>query len=75
MLRLFCKACFIFSFKQGYSKTRDLDSEELLEHLPALQQLLHRLVGCRVKLCIYYYLYVDQFISICFNDFYNSAFF
>ncbi|KAL3003121.1 hypothetical protein AAZX31_08G092600 [Glycine max] len=33
--------------KQGYSKTRDLDSEELLEQLPALQQLLYRLVGCR----------------------------
>ncbi|WVZ24214.1 hypothetical protein V8G54_002758 [Vigna mungo] len=33
--------------EKGYSKTRDLDSEELLEHLPALQQLLHRLVGCR----------------------------
>jgi hypothetical protein len=35
-------------FKQGHSKTRDLDSEELLEQLPALQQLLYRLVGCRV---------------------------
>ncbi|KAL2343529.1 hypothetical protein Fmac_004814 [Flemingia macrophylla] len=33
--------------EKGYSKTRDLDSEELLEHLPALQQLLYRLVGCR----------------------------
>ncbi|KAK7399915.1 hypothetical protein VNO78_11112 [Psophocarpus tetragonolobus] len=32
---------------KGYSKTRDLDSEELLEQLPALQQLLYRLVGCR----------------------------
>ena len=34
--------------KQGYSRTRDLDGEELLEQLPALQQLLYRLVGCRV---------------------------
>lgn len=34
--------------KQGYSRTRDLDSEDLLEQLPALQQLLYRLVGCRV---------------------------
>lgn len=34
--------------KQGYSRTRDLDDEELLEQLPALQQLLYRLVGCRV---------------------------
>ncbi|QCD83674.1 putative clathrin assembly protein At2g01600 [Vigna unguiculata] len=33
--------------EKGHSKTRDLDSEELLEQLPALQQLLHRLVGCR----------------------------
>lgn len=31
---------------KAYSRTRDLDSEELLEQLPALQQLLHRLVGC-----------------------------
>ncbi|MCI03897.1 clathrin assembly family protein, partial [Trifolium medium] len=37
----------LFVFKQGHSKTRDLDSEELLEQLPALQQLLYRLVGCR----------------------------
>ncbi|XP_010274743.1 PREDICTED: putative clathrin assembly protein At2g01600 [Nelumbo nucifera] len=33
--------------EKGYSRTRDLDSEELLEQLPALQQLLHRLIGCR----------------------------
>ncbi|KDP38084.1 hypothetical protein JCGZ_04727 [Jatropha curcas] len=32
---------------KGYSRTRDLESEELLEQLPALQQLLYRLVGCR----------------------------
>ncbi|KAL4574383.1 hypothetical protein LXL04_021212 [Taraxacum kok-saghyz] len=32
---------------KGYSRTRDLESEELLEHLPALQQLLYRLMGCR----------------------------
>ncbi|PIN19903.1 Clathrin assembly protein AP180 [Handroanthus impetiginosus] len=32
---------------KGYSRTRDLDSEELLEQLPALQQLLFRLIGCR----------------------------
>ncbi|EPS70597.1 hypothetical protein M569_04158, partial [Genlisea aurea] len=32
---------------KGYSKTRELYSEELLEHLPALQQLLYRLIGCR----------------------------
>ncbi|KAI3763755.1 hypothetical protein L2E82_13752 [Cichorium intybus] len=32
---------------KGYSKTRDLDSEQLLEQLPSLQQLLYRLMGCR----------------------------
>ncbi|KAJ6988207.1 clathrin assembly protein, partial [Populus alba x Populus x berolinensis] len=32
---------------KGYSRTRDLDSEDLLEQLPALQQSLYRLVGCR----------------------------
>ncbi|KAJ6721282.1 hypothetical protein OIU85_024379 [Salix viminalis] len=31
------------------ARTRDLDSEELLEQLPALQQLLYRLVGCRAE--------------------------
>ncbi|GAB4828747.1 hypothetical protein Ancab_018416 [Ancistrocladus abbreviatus] len=33
--------------EKGYSRTRDLDCEELLEQLSALQQLLYRLVGCR----------------------------
>ncbi|KAG9142289.1 hypothetical protein Leryth_007716 [Lithospermum erythrorhizon] len=32
---------------KGYSKTRELSSEELLDQLPALQQLLYRLIGCR----------------------------
>ncbi|KAL0463464.1 UNVERIFIED_CONTAM: putative clathrin assembly protein [Sesamum latifolium] len=32
---------------KGYSRTRDLISEELLDQLPALQQLLYRLVGCQ----------------------------
>ncbi|XP_021687189.1 putative clathrin assembly protein At2g01600 isoform X2 [Hevea brasiliensis] len=32
---------------KGYSRTRELDSEELLDQLPGLQQLLYRLVGCR----------------------------
>lgn len=32
---------------QGHSRTRDLDTEDLLEQLPALQQLLYRLVGCK----------------------------
>ncbi|KAF9592453.1 hypothetical protein IFM89_014943 [Coptis chinensis] len=31
----------------GYNRTRDLESERLLEQLPALQQLLYRLIGCQ----------------------------
>lgn len=33
--------------EKGHSRTRGLSSEELLEQLPALQQLLYRLIGCR----------------------------
>ncbi|KAG8500086.1 hypothetical protein CXB51_004408 [Gossypium anomalum] len=32
---------------KDYSRTTELDSEELLEQIPALQQLLYRLIGCR----------------------------
>ncbi|CAN6452727.1 unnamed protein product [Victoria cruziana] len=32
---------------KSYSRTRDLSSEDLLEQMPALQQLLHRLIGCQ----------------------------
>ncbi|KAF8398978.1 hypothetical protein HHK36_014843 [Tetracentron sinense] len=38
--------------EKGYSRTRDLGSEELLEQLPYLQQLLYRLIGCREKIDI-----------------------
>ncbi|KAJ6811100.1 putative clathrin assembly protein [Iris pallida] len=31
----------------GHSRTRELDTEDLLDQLPALQQLLYRLIGCR----------------------------
>lgn len=33
---------------QVHSRTRMLGADELLEQLPALQQLLYRLVGCQV---------------------------
>ncbi|KQK09311.1 putative clathrin assembly protein At2g01600 isoform X2 [Brachypodium distachyon] len=33
--------------EKGHSRTRELDSQDLLEQLPALQQLLYRLTGCR----------------------------
>ncbi|XWS63946.1 hypothetical protein CRYUN_Cryun06bG0145100 [Craigia yunnanensis] len=32
---------------KDYSRTSELDSEELLDQLPALQQLIYRLIGCR----------------------------
>ncbi|RDX76851.1 putative clathrin assembly protein, partial [Mucuna pruriens] len=32
---------------RGHSRTRSLTGEGLLEQLPALQQLLHRLIGCQ----------------------------
>ncbi|VAH78752.1 unnamed protein product [Triticum turgidum subsp. durum] len=32
---------------QAHSQTRELDSQALLEQMPALQQLLYRLIGCR----------------------------
>lgn len=33
-------------------RTKDLDTIDLLEQLPALQQLLHRAIGCQVLLCL-----------------------
>nr|GLL44311.1 putative clathrin assembly protein At4g25940 [Ipomoea trifida] len=33
---------------KSHAKTRYLSGEGLLDHLPALQQLLYRLIGCRV---------------------------
>lgn len=53
----------LISFLQGYSRTRELDSEELLEQLPALQQLLYRLMGCRVLSCESQDFYIQQ--SLC----------
>ncbi|KAI3917674.1 hypothetical protein MKW98_021436 [Papaver atlanticum] len=31
----------------GHSRTRLLNREDLFEHLPALQQMLYRLIGCQ----------------------------
>lgn len=52
-------AIFVLFNGQGYSRTRELDSEELLEQLPALQQLLYRLIGCRV----FYHMLILQDLS------------
>ncbi|KAI8013971.1 putative receptor protein kinase ZmPK1 [Camellia lanceoleosa] len=45
-------ACAIGVVEMGQSRTREGDSEELLEQLPALQQLLYRLIGCRVGISL-----------------------
>ncbi|KAH1232122.1 hypothetical protein AAZX31_09G057400 [Glycine max] len=38
---------------KAHSRTRLLDSNDLLEQLPALQQLLYRLIGCQPEGCAY----------------------
>lgn len=41
--------CFVNSYLNiVVQRTKDLDTAELLEHLPALQQLLFRVLGCQV---------------------------
>ncbi|MCH85677.1 clathrin assembly family protein, partial [Trifolium medium] len=52
---LFCMGpylCIIFGGKAGMfsrvERTKDLDTAELLEQLPALQQLLYRVISCQV---------------------------
>lgn len=39
---------------KGHSRTRDLDCNELLEQLPSLQNLQHRLIGCRPEGAAFY---------------------
>lgn len=43
---------------------RELESEELLEHLPALQQLLYRLVGCRVPTLTFFIKNKLEFVGV-----------
>lgn len=40
-------ATSISQLMQGHSKTRELDTPDLLEQLPALQQTLYRLLNCQ----------------------------
>ena len=47
-----------------------LSGEDLLEQLPALQQLLYRLIGCQVKSsCFYTFVHALEkiFFLICFQ--------
>jgi hypothetical protein len=55
-----------FNASQTY-RTRMLSDEELLEQLPALQQLLYRLIGCQVKVIYPKFLfccYVERFLNM-----------
>ncbi|OIV98393.1 hypothetical protein TanjilG_16720 [Lupinus angustifolius] len=38
---------------KAHSRTRSLPNDDLLEQLPALQQLLYRLIGCQPEGCAY----------------------
>ncbi|XP_026387617.1 putative clathrin assembly protein At5g35200 isoform X1 [Papaver somniferum] len=46
-LLLHCDTRSICNFGCCLQRTRDLDTMDLLEHLPALQQLLFRVLGCQ----------------------------
>lgn len=45
--RLECFRTLKYDIVREPSRTKDLDTVDLLEHLPALQQLLHRVLGCQ----------------------------
>lgn len=45
--RLECFRVLKYDVETDRARTKDLDTAELLEHLPALQQLLFRVLGCQ----------------------------
>ncbi|KAF7153883.1 hypothetical protein RHSIM_Rhsim01G0060900 [Rhododendron simsii] len=45
--RLECFRVLKYDVESDRSRSKDLDTPELLEHLPALQQLLFRVLGCQ----------------------------
>ncbi|KAJ9550852.1 hypothetical protein OSB04_014897 [Centaurea solstitialis] len=49
---------------KGYSRTRLMHGEELLEQLPTMQQLLHRLIGCRPEGLAYYNYLVQYALAL-----------
>ncbi|GFP83612.1 putative clathrin assembly protein at5g35200 [Phtheirospermum japonicum] len=45
--RLECFRVLKYDLEADRMRTKDLDTTELLEHLPALQQLMYRVLGCQ----------------------------
>ncbi|KAL3623974.1 hypothetical protein CASFOL_032790 [Castilleja foliolosa] len=45
--RLECFRVLKYDLEADRMRTKDLDTKELLEHLPALQQLMYRVLGCQ----------------------------
>ncbi|KAL1554834.1 putative clathrin assembly protein [Salvia divinorum] len=45
--RMECYRVLKYDIETDCPRTKDVDTPDLLEHLPALQQLLHRVIGCQ----------------------------
>ncbi|KAI3857594.1 hypothetical protein MKW98_028858 [Papaver atlanticum] len=50
--------------KLAFQRTRDLDTIDLLEHLPALQQLLFRVLGCQTQVAAVYNFVIQLALSM-----------